>query len=343
MQFQKLTKINLITGSLGAGKTTLLRHLLEQKPKDENWKVIINEFGAVGIDQAIVESSGVSEVFQLSGGCICCSNQDDLIQILNNLNQAESIDRIIIEPTGIGEPEVIIDLINSLPLKMNVDIATIFSVFDCQQSSSEDFEMFSYLKNILHASDVVVFNKKELVSEEKISSLHEYCQGLYPPKEDVLFTSNCVIPENLLNHHTQQTFKFAPHCNISTSHAPLIIEPDYITTDSPFLISRQLQKSPQQHSIGWIFDATALFDWQQLKALFESVMQEQGHELIRLKGVFRLGKPTMLFQVAQQQLTREYLSYRRDSRIELILAPTNAMNFAQFETLLINCIKEQEE
>ena len=62
---------NLITGFLGVGKTTAIRHLISQKPPDERWAVLVNEFGEVGIDGAIIEAAGTDgvSVSEIAGGC----------------------------------------------------------------------------------------------------------------------------------------------------------------------------------------------------------------------------------------------------------------------------------
>ena len=64
---------NLITGFLGVGKTTAIRHLIRQKPAEERWAVLVNEFGDVGIDGAIIEAAGERRHFvsEIAGGCFC--------------------------------------------------------------------------------------------------------------------------------------------------------------------------------------------------------------------------------------------------------------------------------
>lgn len=69
--------VTIITGGLGTGKTTVLRHLVETKPREEHWAIVVNEFGAVGIDGAAIEAaaaSGTAVVKQIAGGCMCCVN-----------------------------------------------------------------------------------------------------------------------------------------------------------------------------------------------------------------------------------------------------------------------------
>ncbi len=68
-----MTKTNLITGFLGSGKTTTIRHLLAHKPEHERWAVLVNEFGEIGIDGALLADSG-AVLKEIPGGCMCCVN-----------------------------------------------------------------------------------------------------------------------------------------------------------------------------------------------------------------------------------------------------------------------------
>src|ERR1700761_164144 len=95
---------NLITGFLGVGKTTAIRHLIDQKPVGERWAVLVNEFGEVGIDGAIIESAGGTDVAvsEIAGGCFCCSSEAPIEFSLMELIRQTSPNRVLIEPTGLG-------------------------------------------------------------------------------------------------------------------------------------------------------------------------------------------------------------------------------------------------
>nr|CBX70012.1 hypothetical protein YEW_IU38090 [Yersinia enterocolitica W22703] len=96
-----MTKTNLITGFLGCGKTTTIRHLLSQKPEHEKWAVLVNEFGEIGIDGALLADSG-AVLKEIPGGCMCCVNGFPMQVGLNMLLQQAKPDRLLIEPTGWG-------------------------------------------------------------------------------------------------------------------------------------------------------------------------------------------------------------------------------------------------
>ena len=81
-----MTKTNLITGFLGSGKTTSILHLLANKPTDEKWAVLVNEFGEVGIDGALLADSGAL-LKEIPGGCMCCVNGLPMQVGLNTLQR----------------------------------------------------------------------------------------------------------------------------------------------------------------------------------------------------------------------------------------------------------------
>ncbi len=96
--------VTIITGFLGAGKTTLLNHI-NQEFSDKKFAIIENEFGEIGIDNDLVV--GVEDgIFEMSNGCICCELNDDLVEVLIKiLNRKDEIDHLIIETTGMAEPD----------------------------------------------------------------------------------------------------------------------------------------------------------------------------------------------------------------------------------------------
>lgn len=107
-----MTKTNLITGFLGSGKTTSILHLLAHKDPAEKWAVLVNEFGEVGIDGALLADSGAL-LKEIPGGCMCCVNGLPMQVGLNTLLRQGKPDRLLIEPTGLGHPKQILDLLTA--------------------------------------------------------------------------------------------------------------------------------------------------------------------------------------------------------------------------------------
>ncbi|MFS8045405.1 CobW family GTP-binding protein [Rhizobium sp. BR 314] len=132
---QQRVPVAILTGFLGAGKSTLLNRIL----KDEDMRdaaVIINEFGDVGIDHLLVESSGDS-IIELSDGCLCCTVRGELVDTLANLMDAmqtgriRPLKRVVIETTGLADPAPVMQSIMGNPIiATNFDLDGVITVVD---------------------------------------------------------------------------------------------------------------------------------------------------------------------------------------------------------------------
>ena len=113
--------INLITGFLGTGKTTALLTLLAQKPADQVWAVIVNEFGEVGIDGAVLEGAG-AEIREIAGGCLCCATGPQLPITLAKVIREKRPQRVLIEASGLAHASRVVDMLRRPPLAEALDI-----------------------------------------------------------------------------------------------------------------------------------------------------------------------------------------------------------------------------
>src|ERR1700722_17699379 len=97
------TPVTVLTGYLGAGKTTLLNRILTED-HGKRYAVIVNEFGEIGIDNALIVGAD-EEVFEMSNGCVCCTVRGDLIRVLQGLAKRKGgFDAIVVETTGLADP-----------------------------------------------------------------------------------------------------------------------------------------------------------------------------------------------------------------------------------------------
>ena len=133
--FPKNIGISVLTGFLGSGKTTVLTSLIKQKQM-ANAAIIINEFGEVGLDHDLIETTD-ENVIELQNGCICCTIQDDLKTTLLNLlkkmekGEISPFNHVIIETTGLADPVPIIHtLMTSLDLQRIYSIDGVITVVD---------------------------------------------------------------------------------------------------------------------------------------------------------------------------------------------------------------------
>jgi len=125
----------LITGFLGSGKTTLLRSLINQ-PGMANSALIINEFGEVGLDHLLVESS-FDNILMLDNGCVCCSIRGDLVDTIGDLfakqaaGEIPAFARILIETTGLADPSPIVrDLTEAMSLRGRCSLRRVIVTID---------------------------------------------------------------------------------------------------------------------------------------------------------------------------------------------------------------------
>lgn len=103
--------VTLLSGFLGAGKTTLLKHMLESNEHKLKIAVIVNDMAEINIDAALIEQTGLvqakKEVISMQNGCICCTLRGDLIREINRIQELGTFDYVIIESTGIAEPQAV--------------------------------------------------------------------------------------------------------------------------------------------------------------------------------------------------------------------------------------------
>lgn len=94
---------NIITGFLGVGKTSAILHLLKSKPAAERWAILVNEFGEIGIDGALIQGQSTEEsgvfIREVAGGCMCCTAGVPMQVALSQLLAKSRPDRLLIEAT----------------------------------------------------------------------------------------------------------------------------------------------------------------------------------------------------------------------------------------------------
>ena len=162
--------VTILTGFLGSGKTTLLNRIL----KEEHGKriaVIENEFGEVGIDQALVINAD-EEIFEMSNGCICCTVRGDLIRVLGNLmKRRDKFDYVLVETTGLADPGPVAQTFfmdDEIRAEFALDgIVTLVDAAHIEQQlgrSDESTEQIAF-------ADVLVLNKTDLVDHDALDRL----------------------------------------------------------------------------------------------------------------------------------------------------------------------------
>src|SRR5262249_257158 len=157
----------ILTGFLGSGKTTLLNRILTAE-HGRRIAVIVNEFGAVGIDHHLLLSSN-QEVVQMNNGCICCSVRGDLARsFFQLLEHRDKFDTVVIETTGLAEPAPVAQSIYSDErIRSQLTLAGVVTVVDAKYISARLEESAEACEQIAFA-DLIVLNKTDLSTPERL-------------------------------------------------------------------------------------------------------------------------------------------------------------------------------
>lgn len=183
--------ITLITGYLGAGKTTLLRHILDSA--DRKITVLINEFGQIGIDADIVKGKNI-DMIELKGGCVCCSLTGEFEAALKEIKEKIDPEIIIIETTGVAEPDAIVgDITENIE---GVRLDAVVTVVDADAMIR--FPSIGYTGRMqIEMADVIVLNKSDLVEDEKLGEVEDALKRINPDAP-IFRTSYAKIENDLL-------------------------------------------------------------------------------------------------------------------------------------------------
>jgi len=176
--------VTILTGFLGAGKSTLLNRILKD-PAMKEAAVIINEFGDVGIDHLLVESSG-DAIIELSDGCLCCTVRGELVDTLANLMDAvqtgrvKPVKRVVIETTGLADPAPVMQAIMGNPIiATNFDLDGIVTVVDAV-NGSQTLDNHEEAVKQAAVADRLILSKRTMASPDVLEALEARLDTLNP-------------------------------------------------------------------------------------------------------------------------------------------------------------------
>lgn len=152
--------VMLLTGFLGSGKTTLLNSWLATTEL-ANAAVIVNEFGKIGIDHALIASSNDNTI-ELSTGCLCCTVKGDLVDTLRELQvrrakaEIRAFDRVIIETTGLADPAPVIQALMTFPVARRFRLQQVVTTVDAVLGAGTLDRHSESVKQAAVADDIVM-------------------------------------------------------------------------------------------------------------------------------------------------------------------------------------------
>ena len=170
--------VTIIGGYLGAGKTTLVNHLL-RTANGRKLAVLVNEFGALPIDEDLIEAQG-DDLISIAGGCICCSFGSELSAALMNLAELKvRPDQVVIECSGVAIPSAIAASVSLLDGFVPDGTVVMVDAETIQEAAVDEYIGDTITRQLADA-DLTLINKADLVSAEHVTQLETWLGTLAP-------------------------------------------------------------------------------------------------------------------------------------------------------------------
>ncbi len=193
---------------MGAGKTTVINHLLSTRPTDARWALLINEFGRIGVDGALLASDLDAEnkishivISEVSGGCICCTSQLPLEIAITRLLSEHRPQRLIIEPTGLAHPRELIRQLSAPHWQTALSMQAVIAVLSAVQWQQEKYRTHDGFQAHVRDADILVINRYEQLSticqqglQYWIATLNEHVQLIWAPTDSQAIPDSQIIP-----------------------------------------------------------------------------------------------------------------------------------------------------
>jgi G3E family GTPase len=285
---ESLVPVTVLTGFLGAGKTTLLNRILTEN-HGRRYAVVINEFGELGVDNALVVDAD-EEVFEMNNGCICCTVRGDLIRIIGGLmKRAKKFDGIIVETTGLANPAPVAQtFFVDEGVRSRTKLDAIVTVADAKNLPARLADSAEASAQLAFA-DIVVLNKLDLVSDAEADRVEARIRGVNPLARIVRATRADVPVETLLH---QNAFDLSRILHMDPG---FLDDNDHGHTEGIYSAS---------------FEVARPIDMQKFQQWMGTLLQEKGADLLRTKGILHVEgeKKRFAFQAVHMMADGDFLA-----------------------------------
>ncbi|NKF50274.1 GTP-binding protein [Shewanella sp. WXL01] len=302
---------NIITGFLGVGKTSTIMSLIEHKPEHERWAVLVNEFGEIGVDGSLFQGQHAEQqvfIREVPGGCMCCAAGLPMEIALNQLLSTAKPDRLLIEPTGLGHPKEVLEVLSSEHYRQVLSLQQTITLVDARKLAEPKYTEHDTFNQQIVIADVIVGNKQDLYRADEAEQLIAYVNQANPDAK-VIFAEHGKLPLSALEGKTQGLSNSTHH------HHHHHGKPKPLACDLPMPESGLIKASNQgegYNSVGWRFAPDKVFSRQSLVRLLVNLVVE------RMKAVFITDMGVFGYNLTPDGITEIELDECFESRIELI-------------------------
>lgn len=296
---------HVIAGPLGAGKTSLIKHLLAQRPANERWAVLINEFGQIGLDAALLTQAddGIA-LGEVAGGCLCCVNGAPFQVGLGRLLRKAKPDRLFIEPSGLGHPVQVLKQLREAPWQDVLAVQPCVLVLDAQALAAGK-PLPEAQREALASAGLLVLNKDETLDAAQREAIER--QLVEVP---FYWTRQAQLPLQLLPGLNAQAA-----AAVDNFVAPKGVAQMPAVWSDPALPICLSQAQEGGWSIGWRWHPSQSFDHQRLAQWLTHLDWRRAKLVIHSTDGWISGNA-----VDNSPLVWQPSEWRRDSRIELIFS-----------------------
>jgi G3E family GTPase len=296
---------HVIAGPLGAGKTSLIKHLLTQRPVGERWAVLINEFGQIGLDAALLtqDADGIA-LGEVAGGCLCCVNGAPFQIGLGRLLRKAKPDRLFIEPSGLGHPARLLEQLNEAPWVGVLSVQPCVLVLDAQ-SLAAGKPLPAAQQETLNSAGLLVLNKAEGLDMDD----RQRIAAQLPPRP-LYWTQQALLPLNELPGVQARAVAGMDNFIVPKGLAQM---PAIWTNPSlPICLSQEQEGG---WSIGWRWHPSQTFDVALIVQWLESLCWRRAKLVIHSADGWVSANA-----LDNSELEWKPSEWRQDSRIELIFS-----------------------
>ncbi len=267
--------VTVLTGFLGAGKTTLLNRLLRDAD-GRRYAVIVNEYGELGIDGALVVGAD-EEVYELNNGCVCCKLRGDLIRVASNLvRRPGGFDGILIETSGLADPAPVVQTFSFDDLlRQHTRLDSVICIADARHLAAQLHEAPEAGAQVAQA-DLVLLNKADLADAQTLSFAERAVLQLNPTAELQRAVHGDIPLASLLNRGAFDIKRLqvpAPRLGAAPTGARSHVYQNFGAG----------RHSPGLASVALGF--TRPFDRSRFMAWLQRLVAERGADLLRAKGI----------------------------------------------------------